>query len=55
MAKLWTAEEVAAYWRVSPRTVLRLIHDRRIKAICVGRSYRIPDDVAKNGIVEASE
>jgi excisionase family DNA binding protein len=49
MPKLWTVESVAQYWGVSKTTIFRLIHDGRIRALCVGRSYRIPDDVVREG------
>jgi excisionase family DNA binding protein len=55
MPKLWTVESVAEYWGVSKNTVFRLIHARRIVAICVGRSYRIPDDVVRNGATKPND
>lgn len=51
--KLWTVEEVAAYWGVSKYTIFRLIHAGRINAKSVGKSYRIPDDVARGGAMKA--
>ncbi len=38
----FTATEVATLLRVSPRTVHRLIKHGRLRAIKVGRDYRIP-------------
>jgi excisionase family DNA binding protein len=53
--KLWTVEEVAAYWRVSKFTIFRLIHAGRINAKSVGKSYRIPDDVVRQGASPVSK
>lgn len=47
---LWTPEEVAKYWRVRVSTVYRLIRQDRINAICVGRSYRIPEQQVLTGL-----
>lgn len=49
MAKLWTVEEVAEYWKVSKYTIFRLIKNNRIGYIRVGKSYRIPNDAATKG------
>lgn len=38
---LMTVEEAAAYLRVEPKTVYRLINDNEVKAIIIGRVYRI--------------
>lgn len=35
-------KEVAAYLRVSPMTIYRLIHALELPAIRVGRSFRVP-------------
>jgi excisionase family DNA binding protein len=53
MPKLWTADEVAQYWGVSYCTILRLIRAGDITVIRVGRSYRITEDVVRNGISTA--
>jgi len=37
---LMTVEEAAAYLKVDPKTVYRLINDKEIKAFLVGRVYR---------------
>lgn len=36
-----TVQEVARIFRVSKMTVYRMVHDGSLKAIRVGRSYRI--------------
>jgi excisionase family DNA binding protein len=51
--KLWTIKEVAAHWRVSEYTVMRLIHAQQLEARSVGRSYRIPDDAVHRGTTPA--
>lgn len=47
--KLWTVEELAAYWRIKKETIYRLIRERRISFTPVGRFYRIPDSQVKAG------
>jgi excisionase family DNA binding protein len=43
---LLTIEEAAAYLRVDPKTVYRLINANELKAVLVGRVYRIdPSDL----------
>jgi excisionase family DNA binding protein len=44
--QLLTVAEVAAMWRVSKMTIYRMIQAGRVPAIRVGRSYRIPANVA---------
>ena len=39
---LWTVEEVAIHFRVSKMTVYRMCNDGTLKALRVGRSFRIP-------------
>lgn len=38
---LLTVDEAAAYLRVDPKTVYRLINSNELKAVMVGRVYRI--------------
>ncbi|MGH8430683.1 MAG: helix-turn-helix domain-containing protein [Solimonas sp.] len=38
---LYTVERAAERLRLHPKTVLRFIHDGRLKAVRVGKSYRI--------------
>ena len=38
---LMTVEEAAGYLRVDPKTVYRLINDNELKAVLIGRVYRI--------------
>jgi excisionase family DNA binding protein len=40
-----TVAEVAALMRVSKMTVYRLVHSGEIKAVRVGRSFRVPEHV----------
>ena len=40
--KLLTVREVADLFRVSKMTVYRLVRDRKLRAVRVGHSYRIP-------------
>jgi excisionase family DNA binding protein len=54
---LLTVAEVAAMMRVSKMTVYRLVHDGRLPALQVGRSFRIPraaiDDYLRDAYVRA--
>ena len=43
-ARLLTVNEVAALLRVSRMTVYRLIKEGQLKALRVGRSYRLRED-----------
>jgi len=38
---LFTVEEAAGYLRVDPKTVYRLISNKELKAVLIGRVYRI--------------
>ncbi len=40
--RLFTVGEVAELFRVSNMTVYRLVRDRKLRAVRVGHSYRIP-------------
>ena len=39
--QLLTVEEAAAFLKVDPKTVYRLINDKTLRAFAVGRVYRI--------------
>ena len=41
--RLFTTFEVAAMFRVSKQTVYRLVRDGDLKAVRIGRTYRIPE------------
>ena len=41
---MWTAKEVAEEFKMAYRTVLNMIRDGRIKAVRVGRGFRIVDE-----------
>lgn len=55
--RLLTVAEVAAAMRVSRMTVYRLVHDGKLSALQVGRSYRIPEqavhDYLRDAYIEA--
>lgn len=40
---VYTVKQVAKYLKVSERTVIRLIHDQKIKASKVGYTWRIQE------------
>jgi len=40
---LYTAEEVAKILKIDKQTVLRFIREKKIKAIKIGREYRIKE------------
>ena len=44
MSRLFTVSEVAGVMRVSRMTVYRLIRRGQLKAIRVGRNYRVRED-----------
>ena len=52
---LYTVEQAADRLKLHPKTVLRMIHDGRIKAARIGKAYRIAgDDLdAVAGVVRA--
>ena len=55
--KFLTVAEVAAVMRVSKMTVYRLVHDAKIPAVRVGKSFRVPEtavhDYLQKAFVEA--
>jgi len=40
---LYTVQQVAERLKLHPKTVLRLIHEGRLKGVRIGKSYRIQD------------
>jgi excisionase family DNA binding protein len=48
-----TVAEVAAIMRVSKMTVYRLVHDGRLPALQVGRSFRIPESAVADYLRDA--
>ena len=42
-SNVFTVKQVAKYLKVCERTVIRLIHDKKIKASKVGGSWRIKE------------
>ena len=51
MEELLSVETVAKQFNVSPRTVLRLIQDRQIRALRVGRQWRFRQEWVEEWIV----
>ena len=45
MEQLYTLKEVADRFKVSVRTIKRLLDKKRLPVICVGRSVRIEESV----------
>jgi excisionase family DNA binding protein len=45
-AGLLTVRQVAENWRVSERTVRRMIADGRLRTVRVGRAVRIPPEAS---------
>lgn len=43
IGKLWTVDQLAEHWQVSPRTVEQLIKSRALRARRIGRLLRITD------------
>lgn len=41
--KLYTPQEVAKELQINPQTLLRFIREKKIKAVKVGRAYRIKE------------
>ena len=51
---LMTIEEVAKYLKVSTRTLYRLVQQRRIPAIKVGRQWRFRKDEVYNYLIKVT-
>ncbi|MDR1118010.1 MAG: helix-turn-helix domain-containing protein [Bifidobacteriaceae bacterium] len=49
-----TVSEVASTLRVSDMTIYRLISNGEIRALKVGRSYRIPADALEDWLADGS-
>jgi len=48
-----TVAEVASIMRVSKMTVYRLVHSGELKAIRIGRSFRVPEQAANQYLKHA--
>jgi excisionase family DNA binding protein len=48
-----TVAEVASIMRVSKMTVYRLVHDGRLPAVRVGRSFRVPEQAVHDYLQRA--
>ncbi|EFL15833.1 phage transcriptional regulator [Streptomyces sp. C] len=48
-----TVAEVASVMRVSKMTVYRLVHNRHLPAIRVGRSFRVPENAVHEYLQES--
>jgi len=53
--KFLTVTEVASHLRVSKMTVYRLVHDGELKAVRVGKSFRILESEVSAYLRSASE
>lgn len=42
-----TATQLAAYLACDPRTIVRLIHNKSLEGVKVGRCWRIPTNAAR--------
>jgi excisionase family DNA binding protein len=48
VGKLWTLDELAEQWQVSPRTIQRLIKSGALRASRIGRLVRISAEDAED-------
>lgn len=48
--ELLTIDETAEFLRVSDKTVRRMIDDGRLKAVAIGRQWRIPKEALEEFI-----
>lgn len=51
--KFLTVAEVAAYMRVSKMTVYRLVHSDALRAVRVGRSFRVAEADVESYLAES--
>ena len=51
--KFLTVAEVATVMRVSKMTVYRLVHDAKLPAVRVGRSFRVPEQAVHEYLQDA--
>jgi excisionase family DNA binding protein len=56
-AEVYTVEQVAERLKLHPKTVLRFIRDGRLRAVKVGKSYRVlrADMEAMTGVVRGAQ
>jgi excisionase family DNA binding protein len=47
--RLLTVDQLADRWQVNPRTIRRMIKDKRIKVKRIGRAIRIDPKIADRG------
>jgi len=40
--RLWTVDQLAELWQISPRSIRRMIADGRLPVVRLGRAVRIP-------------
>jgi excisionase family DNA binding protein len=45
---IWTVEEVAAYFKVNPRTIYRMVQRGEIPAFRVGNQWRFKKEAVEN-------
>jgi excisionase family DNA binding protein len=53
--RYWTPEEIAERLKVNVRTVGRWITSKRLKAIRVGKQWRIPDSEIRRFVGDSTE
>jgi excisionase family DNA binding protein len=53
--KYWTPEEIAERLKVNVRTVVRWITSKRLKAIRVGKQWRVPDSEIRAFVEQSTE
>lgn len=54
MEKLFTSEELAEVLKINKQTVLRFIRENKIKAVKIGREYRVKESDYNNYINKKS-
>lgn len=52
LEKVYTIEETADILKIPKRTIMRMIHDKRISAIRLGKGYRIKENELKRILEE---
>lgn len=53
--EFFTAEWLAEYLKVSPQTVRAWIRDKKVRAVKLGRAWRIPGDEVRRVATEGVE
>lgn len=53
--EFYTAEELAEYLKVSPQTVRAWVREKKVRAVKLGRAWRIPVDEVRRVATEGVE